>query len=174
MITNLEQFYFDQVNDLYSAETQLLAILPEMAENATCPELREAFKNHLQETRTHCERLNIIRDRQGISNQTEDCEAMRGLIAEARKYLTQTIPGGLRDAVLIAAGNRIEHYEIAGYGATKAFANCLGYSEDANLLGETLKEEGAADAAITKIATGGIFHSGVNEAASHTTEPVLV
>jgi ferritin-like metal-binding protein YciE len=166
MITNLEQLYHNQIRDLYSAETQLLGMLPQMAAHATCRELRDAFKDRLQETHTHCARLGKISERHGITHDSVACEAMKGLLLETKKHLTETVPGDVRDAVLIASGNRIEHYEIAGYGVAKAFANCLGFDEDADLLNETLQEEGDADAAITKIATGGLFRSGVNHAAS--------
>lgn len=166
MITNLEQLYFDQISDLYSAETQLLKGLPEMAAHATSPELRDAFNSHLEETRDQVVRLREISERHGIAIDGVTCEAMRGLLIEAKKHLVETVPGDVRDAVLIASGNRIEHYEIAGYGVAKAFAASLGFGDDADALNETLQEEGAADAAITKIATGGIFRSGVNEAAA--------
>ena len=167
MMTTLEQVYFDQISDLHSAETQLLGILPKMAADATCPELRDAFENHFKETQGHVARLDIIAERHGISNLDVVCDAMRGLLIEARKHVAETEPGDVRDALLIASANRVEHYEIAGYGVAKAFASCLGFGDDADLLDETLQEEGAADATITKIATGGIFRSGVNEAASH-------
>lgn len=167
MMTTLEEVYFDQISDLRNAENQLLGILPKMAADATCPELREAFTSHLKETQDHCDRLDVICERHGISHLDVTCEAMRGLLLEARKHVSETVPGDVRDALLIACANRVEHYEIAGYGVAKAFANCLGFGDDADLLDDTLQEEGAADAAITKIATGGIFRSGVNEAASH-------
>lgn len=166
MITNLEQLYFNQIRDLYSAETQLLGMFPQMAAHATCRELREAFRERLEETHTHCARLGTISERHGIVHDSVSCEAMKGLLLETKKHLTETVPGDVRDAVLIASGNRIEHYEIAGYGVAKAFANCLGFDDDAELLDETLSEESDADDAITKIATGGIFRSGVNHAAS--------
>jgi ferritin-like metal-binding protein YciE len=167
MITTLEQLYLDQIGDLLSAETQLIKALPEMVSHATNEELRNAFDSHLEETRNHADRLRTICGRHGISGEGVVCEAMRGLIIEAKKHLADTTPGDVRDAVLIASGNRIEHYEIAGYGVAKAFANCLGFGDDADLLDETLQEEGAADHKLTKIATGGIFTSGINEIASH-------
>lgn len=167
MMTTLEQVYLDQISDLRSAETQLLGILPKMAADATCPELRDAFTDHLKETQTHLDRLDVISERHGIAYMDVTCEAMRGLLIETRKHVAETQPGDVRDALLIASANRVEHYEIAGYGVAKAFALCLGFGDDADLLDATLQEEGAADAAITKIATGGIFRSGVNEAASH-------
>ncbi len=167
MMTTLEEVYFDQIADLRSAESQLLGVLPKMADDATCQELKDAFTNHLRETQEQYNRLAIIADRHGISSQEEVCDAMRGLITEAKKHVSQTEPGDVRDALLIASANRVEHYEIAAYGVAKAFANCLGFGEDADLLDLSLQEEGNADAVITKIATGGIFQSGVNEAASH-------
>ena len=166
-MTTLEEVYLDQINDLRSAESQLLEVLPKMASDATCPELRDAFAHHFKETQNQSKRLDVISERHGISHNEVTCEAMRGLLIEARKHLSETEPGDVRDALLIACANRVEHYEIAAYGVAKAFASCLGFGDDADLLDETLQEEGAADAAITAIATGGIFRSGVNEAASH-------
>ena len=167
MINNLEDLYFDQIRDLYSAETQLIAALPEMIENASCPELREAFASHLEETRKHADRLRQISGRHGFSPESVTCDAMLGLLKEAKKHVAETEAGDVRDAVLIASGNRVEHYEMAGYGVAKAFAACLGFGDDADILDLTLQEEGDADKKITAIATGGIFRSGVNEAASH-------
>jgi ferritin-like metal-binding protein YciE len=167
MITNLEELYYDQIRDLYSAETQLLTMLPQMAAHASNDELREAFNDHLKETNDHVTRLNEISEKHGISRAAVTCEAMKGLVEEAMRHLNETVPGDVRDAVLIASGNRIEHYEIAGYGAAKAFADSLGFGDDADMLDRTLKEEGAADALITKIATGGMFSAGVNKAAIH-------
>lgn len=165
MITNLEQLYYDQIRDLYSAETQLLTALPEMAANATNDELKTAFTMHLDETREQRARLEKICSRHGITPDGEECDAMRGLIKEAKKHVSDTTPGDVRDAVLIASANRVEHYEIAAYGVTKTFAKVLGFSEDASLLDESLDEESAADDKVTKIATGGLFTSGVNQAA---------
>lgn len=167
MITNLEQLYFDQLRDLYSAETQLVAALPGMAANAANIDLREAFSKHLGETRDQHARLNQICTAHGISPEGEECDAMRGLIKEARKHLQDTAGGDVRDAVLIASANRVEHYEIAAYGVARAFARVLGFDEDVELLDQSLEEEAAADRAVTKIATGGLFSSGVNEAAAH-------
>ena len=165
MITNLEQLYIDQLRDLFSAETQLIVALPEMAASATHEELRDAFNHHLDETRTQRARLQEIFETHGVTPEGEDCDAMRGLIKEANKHVTNTTPGSVRDAVLIASANRVEHYEIAAYGVARAFAECLGYDEDARLLSKSLEEEGNADQVITKIASGGLFGSGVNEEA---------
>jgi ferritin-like metal-binding protein YciE len=167
MITNLEELYRDQLRDLYSAETQLIIALPEMAVAASNSDLRERFVKHLEETREHRVRLEEICVRRGIDPEGEECDAMRGLIKEAKKHVDETLTGEVRDAVLIASANRVEHYEIAAYGVTRAFAKALGYDDDAELLGDSLDEESATDEALTKIATGGLFGSGVNEAAIH-------
>jgi ferritin-like metal-binding protein YciE len=167
MITNLEELYRDQLRDLYSAETQLIIALPEMAVAASNSDLRERFVKHLEETREHRVRLEEICVRRGIDPEGEECDAMRGLIKEAKKHVDETLTGEVRDAVLIASANRVEPYEIAAYGVTRAFAKALGYDDDAELLGDSLDEESATDEALTKIATGGLFGSGVNEAAIH-------
>lgn len=167
MINNLQQLYHDQLRDLHSAETQLISALPEMASNATDPDLREAFSKHLDETHEHKRRLETICAGMGIDPAGEDCDAMRGLIKEAKKHVAGTTPGDVRDAALIACANRVEHYEIAAYGVAKAFADALGYDEAFRLLGDTLQEEGDADKVLTKIATGGLFSRGVNQEAIH-------
>ena len=167
MITNLEQLYIDQLRDLYSAETQLVAAIPDMAANASDATLREAFNHHLDETRTQRARLQEIFGFHGVAPEGEDCDAMRGLIKEATKHVANTQQGSVRDAVLIASGNRVEHYEIAAYGVARAFADCLGYDEDVKLLTKSIEEEGAADDTLTKIAKGGLFRNGVNETAAH-------
>jgi len=165
MITSLEQLYLDQIRDLYSAENQLLAMLPQMAAHATTPELRSAFGDHLEETRKHCARLEIINDRHGMREEPGGGEVMQRLLIEAKRYLIETVPGEVRDAALIAVGNRVEHEEIAAYRAASALATSLGFGADADLLDETLKEERATDALISKIASGRILRSGMSETA---------
>ena len=166
-IDNLQELYFDQLRDLYSAETQLVTALPEMVQNASNADLREAFSTHLEETRGHVRRLDRIFADHGISSGGEECDAIRGLVKEAKKHVDATSPGDVRDAVLIASANRVEHYEIAGYGVAKAFAQALGFDNDADVLDETLQEEGKADKLITKMATGGFLGSGINQEAIH-------
>ncbi|MBB5350862.1 ferritin-like metal-binding protein YciE [Haloferula luteola] len=165
MIENLKSLYFDQLRDLYSAETQMIEALPKMMAQASHPDLKDAFSDHLEETRGQRSRLEKICARHGIQPAGETCDAMKGLVKEAEKHGNETLPGSVRDAVLIAAANRVEHYEIAGYGTAKCYADVLGFDEDVKLLDETLEQEGAADKKLTKIATGGLFHDGVNEAA---------
>lgn len=165
MIHNLEQLYQDQLRDLHSAETQLIAALPEMVSHSTNEELRTAFSNHLEETKGQLARITRICHSHGINPGGEECDAMKGLIKEAKKHLIETESGVVRDAVLIASGNRVEHYEIAAYGVAKAFAEALGFDEDAQMLSESLDEESEADTLLTGIATGGIFQTGINEEA---------
>jgi ferritin-like metal-binding protein YciE len=167
MITNLQQLYQDQLRDLYSAESQLITALPEMAANATDPDLREAFANHLEETHNQRGRLVSICEELGIEPVGEECEAMRGLIREAKKHMANSSPGDVRDAVLIASANRVEHYEIAAYGVARAFAEALGYDHAVDLLNDSIHEEGEADRILTRIATGGLFSRGVNQEAIH-------
>ena len=167
MITNLEQLYYDQLRDLHSAESQLITALPEMISHSSDERLRRAFTAHLEETKGHLARLSKICAAHGIAPEGEECDAMKGLIKEANKHLKDTEPGEVRDAVLIACANRVEHYEIAAYGVAKAFATVLGFDEAVVLLDQTLEEEAAADANITHIATGGIFTTGINEEALH-------
>lgn len=165
MITNLKDLYYDQLRDLYSAETQLLKAMPTMKAAATSEALKDALGSHLEETREHAERLKRICASHGIAPEGETCDAMKGLIKEGEKHVEDTSPGNVRDAVIIASANRIEHYEIAGYGVAKAFAQVLEFDDDVDLLDKSLDEESNADTTITKIATGGLFSSGLNEAA---------
>lgn len=168
MINNLEDLYYDQLRDLYSAETQLVAAMPEMINQVSNPELRDVFNEHLEETRKHVDRLGRICTEHGIDPTGEDCDAMRGLVKEARKHLAETSPGDVRDAAIIASANRVDHYEIAAYGVAKAFAEALGFNHAANLLEDALAEEAHADKTITKIAVGGLFFAkGLNEDAIH-------
>lgn len=165
MITNLKELYFDQIRDIYSAETQLVTALPKMRDAATCSDLKEALSSHLEETREQVTRLLKICKAHNIAPEGENCEAMKGLLKEGDKHVANTLAGDVRDAVIIASANRVEHYEIAAYGVAKAFAGVLDFSDDVELLDDSLDEESNADKAITKIATGGLFSSGVNAGA---------
>ena len=165
MISNLEDLYYDQIRDLYSAETQLLEALPGLCDAASNDDLKKALSGHLAETREQRDRLANICSRHNVAPEGTTCEAMRGLVKEASNHALSVDPGEVRDAAIIACGNRVEHYEIAGYGAAKAFAEVLGFNEDVNLLDKSIEEEGAADKKLTKIATGGLFASGINKAA---------
>ena len=166
-LATLNDVFADQIEDLYSAETQLVEALPKIAAAASDAKLREAIENHLQETRGHVERLSEIKSGLGI-NAPQKCKGMAGLIAEGDETVHESGGGAAKDAAIIAAAQRVEHYEIAAYGTARTLAGELGYDDVMDLLNETLDEESAADALLTKIATGGLFRAGVNaEAATH-------
>jgi ferritin-like metal-binding protein YciE len=165
-LRSLQDVFEEQLGDLYDAEKQLLTALPKMAGAASADELREAFETHLQETRTHVERLERVFSDLSLPMPTEECKAMRGLIAEGEEVVQATGDPMAKDAALIAAAQRVEHYEIAGYGTVKTLAKELDYGDAASILDETLDEEGKADKLLTKIATGGMMRSGVNQQAT--------
>ncbi len=163
---NLEELLVNELQDLYSAEVQLVDALPKMQEAASSPDLKEAFKKHLAETKQQVKRLetalrNLQADAAGVT-----CKAMKGLISEGEEILKSQAPAILKDAAIIGAAQKIEHYEIAGYGTAKAHAKMLDFDEIAELLDDTLQEEGAADKKLSKIAEGSMFVSGINKKAS--------
>jgi len=162
---NMKDLYIDQLRDLYSAENQLLDALPKMAQAASSSELKQAFQDHLEETRGHKQRLEQVFSSLDISPQGQKCEAMEGLIQESDEIIRATGDPTVKDAALIAAACRVEHYEMAGYGSVRTFADELGYGEAKSLLQETLNEEGDADDKLTAIATGGLLSTGINEQA---------
>jgi ferritin-like metal-binding protein YciE len=164
-LNTLQDVFADQIHDLQSAEQQLVQALPKMAGAASTDKLREAFENHLAETRGHVERLNEIAATTSIGSGTETCEAMKGLIAEGDKVIKAQGDPAAKDAALIAAAQRVEHYEIAAYGTAKTLADQLDYDDARDLLDDTLDEEANADKLLTKIATGGLMATGVNEQA---------
>jgi ferritin-like metal-binding protein YciE len=140
------------VQDTYSAETQLLDALPEMAEAAFTPELRKAFEEHHQVTQRQVERLERVAEMLGIDPEGEDCEAMEGLIAEAEEIMDDHDEGPVRDAALISAAQKVEHYEIATYGTLAAMARACGMKDAGDLLGQTLKEEKDTDQLLSRVA----------------------
>jgi len=150
----LHDLYLNELRDLYSAETQLIKALPKMAEAATSPDLQRAFNGHLRETRIHAQRLEQIFQDLGEKASGETCEAMEGLIEEGEEYVKAGGDDDVRDAGLIAAAQRVEHYEMAGYGTVRALALALGDTAAADTLQQTLDEEGAADKKLTLIAEG--------------------
>ena len=142
-----------ELKDIYSAEKQLTKALPKMAKAATNDELKEAFESHLAETEGQIERLEKIFDQLGISHsRVEKCKAMEGLVEEGKKIMEEGLEPHVLDAALICAAQRVEHYEIAAYGCARTFAQQLGQQEIADLLQETLDEEGNADKKLTEIA----------------------
>jgi ferritin-like metal-binding protein YciE len=165
-LQSLEDVFTEQLADLYSAERQLVAALPKVAAAAQSDELRKALDEHLAQTRNHVARLEEVFQTIRPSVPDEHCKGMEGLLSEGAKVIQSDGDGAARDAALIAAAQRIEHYEIAGYGTAKTLANQLGYDRAEELLGETLDEEADADKRLTKIATGGLLRSGLNERAA--------
>ena len=165
-LQSLNDLFVEQLQDLYSAETQLVEALPKMASAASHEELRDAFEQHLAETRGHVERLTRILGDLGQTPGAETCKGMKGLIAEGDEVLSMQGDPAVIDAALIAAAQRVEHYEIAGYGTAKTLAGHLDLGDAKDLLDETLDEEGKADKLLTKIATGGMFKSGINQEAA--------
>jgi ferritin-like metal-binding protein YciE len=164
-LNSLEDVLKDQVQDLLSAEKQLVAALPKVADAAHSPELKKAIKEHLEETRGHVERLEQVTSKLGMSSSASTCKAMQGLVAEGEEVLAKEGDPVAKDAAIIAAAQRIEHYEIAAYGTARTLAGELDQRDAEKLFSETLDEESAADKLLTKIATGGMFKSGVNQAA---------
>jgi ferritin-like metal-binding protein YciE len=165
-MTSLEDLYIDQLKDLHNAEKQLVQALPKMAQAAHNNELKQGFQEHLEQTRTHVDRLEQIFGRMGISPGNKTCEAMEGLIQEGQEAIQIQGDPNVRDAALIAAAQRVEHYEIAGYGTVRTFANQLGFDKDQSILQKTLDEEGETDKKLTSLAEGGIFSTGINEEAA--------
>lgn len=148
----LDQLFIQQIKDLYDAEHRLTKALPKMQDKAHNGALRNAFQNHLQETEKQIVRLETIFEKLEQGAERVKCDAMVGLIAEGEEVLDAEGDPNVLDAALIAAAQRVEHYEIAGYGSARAFAQQLGLSYAAELLQETLDEESAADEKLTKIA----------------------
>jgi len=165
-LRSLNDVFEAQLGDLYDAEKQLLVALPKMAGAAQADELREAFETHLQQTRGHVERLERVFSDLGMPMPSETCKAMQGLIAEGNQIVLASGDPAAKDAALIAAAQRVEHYEIAGYGTVRTLAKELDHGDAASLLDDTLDEESKADELLTKIATGGLFRSGVNQQAA--------
>ena len=160
-IENMNDLFVSQIEDLYDAEQRLVKALPKMAE-ASSGQLRQAIEAHLQETRGQVQRLERIFTLMGLKPKAETCDAMKGLISEGEDAISDTEPQSpLRDAALIAAANRVEHYEIAAYGSARAFAENLGMKDAAQLLQQTLEEEKRADQKLTTLA------STVNQKAAH-------
>jgi ferritin-like metal-binding protein YciE len=165
-LQSLSDVFEQQLEDLLSAEQQLVTALPKMADAATNPELREAFEHHLEQTRGHVRRLEEVFGQAGLSPSAERCEAMAGLIREGEKVVSAEGDSSAKDVALIAAAQRVEHYEIAAYGTARTLADDLDLDKAKELLDDTLDEESDADKLLTKIATGGILRSGINQAAA--------
>ena len=171
-LTSLKNLYVHELRDLYSAETQLAKALPKMAQAATHDELKNAFNMHLDQTRGHIDRLEKIFSDMSESPQGVHCAAMEGLIKEGSDIISERGDANVKDAALIAAAQRVEHYEISGYGTVRTYAKMLEIDDAADILDETLDEESNTDKKLNKIATGGWLANGINKEAER--EPASV
>jgi ferritin-like metal-binding protein YciE len=160
-LDSLDKLFLEELKDIYNAEKQILRALPRMAKAAETPELTQAFTNHLRETEGQVTRLERIFKELGQTPRGKKCKGMEGLLEEGKEILEEDGDPAVIDAALIAAAQRVEHYEIAAYGCLRTYAELLGYSQAQNLLQQNLQEEEAADKKLTKIG-----ESGVNQAAA--------
>ena len=151
-LDSLHDLYVEELRDLYNAENQLLKALPKMARAASDESLRAAFEEHLEVTRGQVDRLDRIFKKLGEKPTGKKCVAMEGLIKEGKEMMEEDAEPAVLDAALIAAAQKVEHYEIAGYGTVRTYARMLGYEEAADLLQETLDEEGETDQKLTDLA----------------------
>jgi len=159
----LKELYIDELKDLYSAESQLVKALPKMAKGAASEDLRKGFEEHLEQTKGHVQRLEQIFASLEESPKGKKCKGMEGLIAEGSEVLQEEYEGSVLDAALIGAAQRVEHYEIAGYGTVRAMAEELGVSEHVSLLTETLDEEKETDEKLTQLAQEANSEASVQE-----------
>ena len=165
MPETMQELLLDELRDLYDAEKQLTKALPEMAEAATTQELRDAFSEHLEQTRGHVQRLEQIFEDIGEKSSGKKCAAMAGLIKEGDELADEIDESAVRDAGLIAAAQKVEHYEMSAYGSARTHAELLGNRRAATLLQQTLNEEKAADAKLNEIAMTMINQEAVNSSA---------
>ncbi len=166
-LKTLHDLYVDQMRDLYNAETQLVKALPEMAKASSSANLRNAFEEHLGQTRQHVERLEHIFNKLNLKPEGKVCKGMQGLIAEGQETIKEKGDKDVKDAAIIAAAQRVEHYEMAGYGAVRTYAQMMGETDAASLLQKTLDEEGAADKKLTQLAEQGINMKAQSGSHSH-------
>jgi ferritin-like metal-binding protein YciE len=162
-IQSLQDLFVDELRDLYNAENQLVKALPKMAKSASATDLQEAIEEHLEQTKNHVERLEQIFEKLEISPKGKKCLGMQGLIDEVKEVLSEGMEENVLDAAIIAAAQRVEHYEMAGYGTARTFAKMLGQKEAAQLLQETLNEESEANEKLTQLA-----ESHINAEAAHS------
>ena len=155
-VNTLQDFLVEQLRDLYSAETQIIANLPKMAKQTSHADLRMAFEQHLKESEVHAQRLERIGTMLNFTPSGHVCEAMKGIVREAAEWIAEDAPADVKDAGLISNAQRVEHYEIAGYGTARAIAERLGHTEVVGLLEQTLQEEKSTDQKLTRLALSGV------------------
>jgi ferritin-like metal-binding protein YciE len=162
-LDSFDDLFLHELQDLYSAEKQLVSALPKMAKKAASEELKRAFESHLEQTQGHLNRLEKIFQDLELSPGRHKCKAMEGLIEEGAELLKEDAEPALRDAALIGAAQRVEHYEIAGYGTARTFAEMLGHTQAAESLQQTLDEEKETDQLLTEIAMSSVNVHAQNE-----------
>lgn len=161
--TQLMKLFLDELKDIYWAEKALVKALPKMAKNATSSELVKAIESHLKETEGHVEKVEQAFKSIDKKAVAKKCEAMDGLLKEGEEIMEDTDEGAMRDAGIISAAQKVEHYEIASYGTLCTFAKTLGLTEAADLLGEILEEEKAADSKLSDLAESSINMEAMKE-----------
>lgn len=152
----LQELFVEELKDLYSAEAQLLKAMPKMVKKAQHPELKKAFETHMRETEGQVKRLDQIFETLGEKAKGKKCLAMEGLVNEAKEHMSEDMAEDVMDAALIGMAQKIEHYEIAGYGTARTYAKLLGNKEIQRLLQQTLDEEGKTDKLLTQLAESSI------------------
>ena len=153
---SFEDLFVGQIEDLYDAEHRIIKALPKMIEAASSPNLKQALQMHLNETQQQVRRLESVFQQINRTAERETCDAMKGLLSEAEEMISADAAPDVKDAALIAAAQRVEHYEISGYGTARTFAQRLDYTEAATLLQQTMQEEIAADKKLTEIAESSV------------------
>jgi ferritin-like metal-binding protein YciE len=164
-VKSVNDLQLEELRDIYHAEKQLVKALPKMAKKAKSDKLRQAFEQHLDQTRGHVDRLEQVFDKLDTRPRAKRCEAMKGLIEEAEELMEEISTPEVLDAALIAAAQKVEHYEIASYGTLQALAEELGQNEVANLLEQTLNEEKEADQKLNQIALSDVNKTALRVAA---------
>jgi Uncharacterized protein conserved in bacteria len=162
-LNTLQKLYTDELRDLYNAENQLLKALPKMAKAASSEELKEAFEQHLEQTKGHVKRLEQVFEELDEKPKGKICRAMKGLIQEGSEVLEEDGENSVRDAGIIVAAQKVEHYEIAGYGSVRTFAHLLGQNKAAELLQATLDEESETNEVLNRLAESVINPEAVRE-----------
>lgn len=155
-LETLNDLYVEELKDLYSAEDQIVSALPKIIDKVQSPGLRQALEKHLEETRGHVTRLEQVFEISGQAAKKQKCKGMAGLLDEGDDLIGKDAPAAVRDAAIIAACQRVEHYEMAAYGTVRTYAEQLGLNRASKLLQETLNEESAADQKLTSLAKQGI------------------
>lgn len=167
-IESLQDLYVNCLKDAYSAEQQIIKALPKVIDAAARPELKSALSEHLEQTKTHVERLDRILESMQEDGKGKKCRGMEGILKEANELLSEEAPEEVRDAGIIDCAQHVEHYEIAAYGTLREFARQLKHEEAVRLLEQTLQEEGAADKALTGIAESGVNRDALHSAAAES------